>query len=168
MNWNEHRLEEMVFDEKILVNGNIDSLEQGGEVAFAASSDIMLFAVGTIVIRTDLAAAPGSKPVLSTHLTLLSCFEKLFGDEGKTPGIVVDTVHIEDGARLQVSIVTDGKVVNKNPKLKVEGSIYCEELENQGVIEVDHLNSGPGCGAFFRTRDFKYIYYFHINSIEEV
>lgn len=168
MHWNDRRLEDKGFDEKILVNGNIGSLEQVGDAAFTASSNITLFASGTIVIRTNLLAALDSKVTLSTHLTLLSCFEKLFGGEGKTPGIVVETVHIEDGAEIQVSIVTDGKVVNKNPKLKVEGGIYCEELENQGVIEVNHLKSNSGCGAFFRTLDFKTIYHFHIRSMEEV
>lgn len=168
MHWIDRRLEDMMFDEKILVNGNIASLEQEGNAAFTAASNITLFATGNIVIRTNLEADSGLKPSLSTHLTLLSCFEKLFGAEGKTPGITVDTVSLENGAEIQVSIVTDGKVVNKNPKLKVEGSIYCEELENQGVIEVSHLNSKSDCAGFFRTMPFKYIYHFHIRCVEEI
>ena len=168
MHWNDLRLEQMAFDEKILVNGNIASLEQEGDAAFVSSSNITVFATGTIVIRTNLNAGSDSKPSLFTHLTLLSCFEKLFGGEGKTPGISVEAVSIEDGAEIEVSIVTDGKVVNKNPKLKVNGSVYCGELESQGIIEVDHLNSNSDSTGFFRTLEFKYIYHFFIHSMEDI
>jgi hypothetical protein len=168
MHWNDLRLENMVFDEKILVNGNIGSLEQEGDAAFASSSNITVFATGTIVIRTNLHAGSDSKPALFTHLTLLSCFEKLFGGEGKTPGITVETVSLEEGAEIEVSIVTDGKVVNNNPRLKVNGSIYCEELESQGIIEVDHLNSKSDGTGFYRTLDFKYIYHFFIHCMEDI
>lgn len=170
MYWDDLRVEDMLFEEKILVNGNIWSLEQEGETAFTQASNITLFATGEIVIRTSLEAAdaePGAGVVRSTHLTLLSCFEKLFGQEGKTPGITVDTSDIDDGGTIQVSIVTDGKVINKDPKLKVEGSIFCKELENQGLMEIDHLDSNSDCGRFFRTMEFNYIYHFHVSSIEE-
>jgi hypothetical protein len=168
--WDDLRSEEMLYAENILVNGNIWSLEQEGEAAFTSNSNITLFATGEIVIRTNLKAdddGASSNVVRSTHLTLLSCFEKLFGQEGKTPGITVDTIDAVDGGTVQVSIVTDGKVINRNPKLKVEGSIFGKELENGGLLEIDYLDSNSACRNFFRTREFNYIYHFHINSIEE-
>ena len=168
--WDDLRSEEMLYAENILVNGNIWSLEQDGDAAFTSNSNITLFATGEIVIRTNLKAddeGAGSNVVRSTHLTLLSCFEKVFGQEGKTPGITVDTIDAEAGGTVQVSIVTEGKVINKNPKLKVEGSVFGKELENEGILEIDHLDSNSACSNFFRTGEFNYIYHFHINSIEE-
>jgi hypothetical protein len=161
------RQEEWLFMERIAVNGNIWSVEQEGDAAFTETSNITLFASGTVVIRSDLETENFDlEKMKSTSLTLVvSGSEKLFNREDLKPGV---TVEKEDETSIQASIVTDGKVVNKSSKLKVKGSIFCKDLENQGSIEIGHRNSNADCDSFFRTTDYKYIYHFHINLIEEV
>ena len=161
------RQEEWLFMERIAVNGNIWSVEQEGDTAFTAASNITLFASGSVVIRSDLETENFDlEKMKPTSLTLVvSGAEKLFSREDLKPGV---TVEKEGETSVQASIITDGKVVNKSSKLKVKGSIFCKDLENQGVIEISHRNSKAGCDNFFRTTDYKYIYHFHINLIEEV
>lgn len=158
--------EELIFKERIIVNGNIWSLEQDGSDGFTEVTDIILFASGNVVIVSDLVTKDFTiKKIKSTSLTLVSSFEKLFNQGDLKPNIIVDT---NREISLQVSIITDGKLINKSPKLEVKGSIFCKDLQNKGIIEITHWDSKSDRAKFFRTTDFKYIDCFHINYIEEV
>jgi hypothetical protein len=92
----------------------------------------------------------------------------LFDREDLKPGIRIEPKDGENDICIEASILTDGKLTNESPKLEISGSIYCKDLENQGSIVVRHVDSGSDWGTFFRTMDFKYIYHFHINFIEEM
>ncbi len=163
--WNNEN-EELLFKEKIVVNGNILSLEQEGSAAFTEEANITLFCSGNVTIRSSLETQNlNLKETKSTNFTMVCSGEKLFNSEELKPGITVDT---EDDTVIQASIITDGKLTNKSPKLEVQGSIFCKDLQNEGVIEVTHLNSGTDCGNYFRTLDFKYINRFYVHAIEEV
>ncbi|MCP5102872.1 MAG: hypothetical protein GY950_05825 [bacterium] len=163
--WDNQREEPFLFEERIVVNGNIWSLEQEGAAAFTENSDITLYASGSVVIRSDLETENFElKQMQSTSLTLVSSFEKLFGRDALTPAVTIDK---KDETSVQVSLITDGKVNNKSSRLKVKGSIFCSDLENEGTIEITHHNSNTDSGGFFRTSEFKYIYHFFIHCIEE-
>ncbi|MCP4154493.1 MAG: hypothetical protein GY757_42605 [bacterium] len=164
--WDNQLEEPLIFMEKIVVNGSIWAVEQEGDAAFKQNSNLILYASGEVTIRSNLETEKGNfnvRKMLSTNLTLVSSFTALFGE--MQSGVTVDT---GSEATVQVSIITDGKLVNKNSKLKVSGSIFCKELENDGVLEITHLNSLAGLGPFFCTSDFKYIDSFLIHFIEEV
>ena len=158
--------EELLFKEKIVVNGNILSLEQEGVAAFTEEANITLFCSGHVTIRSSLETQNlNLKKIKSTNFTMVCSCEKLFNSEELKPGITVDT---EDDTVIQASIITDGKLTNKSPTLEVQGSIFCKDLKNKGVIGVTHLDSKSDSVTFFRTTDFKYINRFYVSAIEEV
>lgn len=148
------REEPWEFAEVIVVNGTIWALGQEGGAAFTGAANITLYVSGETKIRTGLETERlDLKKVKPTGLTLV----------GK--GITVDT---PEEMQLEASIISDGKLVNKSSELKIEGSIYCKDIQNDGVIEIKHRRSGTDTGDFFRTLPFKTISRFHINAIEEV
>ncbi len=164
-------LEPWLFKERIVVNGNIWSLEQEGDAAFNETAHLTLFASGTVVIRSDLITTTKNlslQKIMSTSLTLVCASGTLFDREDLKPGIRIEPPDSKNETSIEVSIITNGKLTNKSPKLEISGGIYCKDLENQGIIEFRHRDSGSDWGSFFRTKDFKYIYHFHINSIEEI
>ncbi len=163
--------EPWLFKERLVVNGNIWSLEQVGDAAFAEAARITLFASGTVVIRSDLVTKMKNldlQKIMSTSLTLVCASGTLFDREDLHPEVRIDPAEGENETSIDVSIISDGKLINQSPKLKVNGSIYCKELENQGSIEIHHVAAGSDWGTFFRTANFKYVYHFHINFIEEI
>jgi hypothetical protein len=160
--------EELLFKEKIVVNGNILSLEQEGVAAFTEEANITLFCSGNVTIRSSLETQNFNlKQIKSTNFTMVCSCKGLFSGKDLKPGITVDT---EEDTVLQASIITidDGKFTNKSSKLEVQGSIFCKDLKNKGVIEVTHLDSKSDSATFFRTTDFKYLNRFYVSAIEEV
>jgi hypothetical protein len=163
--------ESWLFKERIVVNGNIWSLEQEGDAAFIETAHITLFASGTVIIRSNLVTKTKNldlQKIMSTGLTLVCASGTLFDREDSKPEIRIEPPDGKNETCIEASIITDGKLTNESPKLEISGSIYSKDLENQGVIEFRHVNAGSDWGTFFRTMDFRYIYHFHINFIEEI
>jgi len=158
----------LLFKEKIAVNGNIGAMEQEGDAAFTEDANITLFCSGNMTIRSNLETQNlNLKEMKSTSLTLVCSIAKTLNinTEDLTPGITVDT---KEETVIEASIIINGKLTNKSPKLKIKGSIFSNDLQNEGVIEITHWNSKSDTGRFFRTTDFKYINQFYVNAIEEV
>ena len=165
-NRNNQSEEFLLFKEKIAVNGNIWSMEQEGDAAFTGDANITLFCSGSMTIRSSLQTQNlNLKEMKSTSLTLVCSIDKALNIDDLTPGITVDT---KEETVIQASIIINGKLTNKSPKLKIQGSVFCKDLQNEGVIEITHWNSKSDTGRFFRTTDFKYINRFYVNAIEEV
>jgi hypothetical protein len=165
---------DMVFKEKIIVNGSVWSIEQEEDGAFAELSDITLLVTGNAVIRSNLETA---EPYLSLRQSKLSnlklaCgkehLEHLFDSSGTESGVVIDNVDKTNPTNLQVSVIVDGKFTNKDQELKLSGSLYCKDLENTGTIEITHMDAEVPEKNYFSTIDFKYINQFLIHFIEEV
>lgn len=155
-----------VFKEKIIINGNILSVEQEDKTAFVEDSNIKLFSSGTIKIRTSLETKNfDSKKIKLTNLTLISSFNALFNSANSKSNIIIDT---QDETKIQASIITSGKFTNRNQDLKLSGSLFAKDLENKGCIEIEQSNSKFDSGNYFRTKDFKYLKEFLIDSIEEI
>ncbi|MCP4221698.1 MAG: hypothetical protein GY765_44155 [bacterium] len=157
--------EPLRFLEKIVVNGNILSLEQAGDAAFKDSANIVLYASGTVAIRSDLIRETlNLQKIKSTALTLVSSFEALFNTGEPQTGITIEN---KNPVSLQVSLITDGKVRNESIRLKLEGGMYCKDIENNGQIEIHHRPAGSGVRDLFRTSNFKYVADFYISFIDE-
>ncbi|MGD2089681.1 MAG: hypothetical protein PVH61_26125 [Candidatus Aminicenantes bacterium] len=165
---------EILYQEKIIVNGSVWSIEQEKDCAFAQGSDITLLVTNKAVIRSNLEAA---EPYLSLQQSQLSNLKLVCGKEhlehlfdcGSTEsGVVIDNVDKTDPTNLRVSVIVDGKLTNKDPELKLSGSLYCKDLENTGAIEINHIDAAVPQKNYFSTVDFKYINQFLIHFIEEV
>lgn len=165
---------DMVFKEKIIVNGSVWSIEQEDDGAFAELSDITLLVTNKAVIRSNLETA---EPYLSLRQSKLSNLKLVCGKEhlehlfdwGVTEsGVVIDKVDKTGSTNIQASVIVDGKFTNKDPGLKLTGSLYCKDLENTGTIEINHIDAEVPQENYFSTMDFKYINQFLIHFIEEV
>jgi hypothetical protein len=165
---------EILYQEKIIVNGSVWSIEQESDGAFAELSDITLLVTGKAVIRSNLETA---EPYLSLRQSKLSnlklvCgkehLEHLFDCGGTESGVVIDNVDKTNPTNLQVSVIVDGKFTNKDQDLKLYGSLYCKDLENTGTIEINHMDAVVPENNYFSTMEFKYINQFLIHFIEEV
>jgi hypothetical protein len=155
-----------IFKEKIIINGNILSVEQEDKTAFIEDSNIKLFSSGTIKIKTSLETKNfDSKKIKLTNLTLINSFNAIFNPTNSKSNIIVDT---QDETKIQASIITSGKFTNSNQDLKLSGSLFAKDLENKGCIEIEQSNSKFDSGNYFRTKDFKYLKEFLIDSIEEI
>ena len=165
---------DMVFKEKIIVNGSVWSIEQEEDGAFAELSDITLLVTGNAVIRSNLETA---ESYLSLRQSKLSNLKLVCGKEHLEPlfdwgdtesGVVIDNVDKTNPTNLLVSVIVDGKFTNKDQELKLSGSLYCNDLENTGTIEITHMDAAVPEKNYFSTIDFKYINQFLIHFIEEV
>ena len=163
------------FKGKILVNGNVWSIEQAGEAAFLEKSDIRLFVSGKAIICSDLETKTDEqrldlKKLKLTSLTVSCGKSQLFNQGSPGSEVIIDVVEVV--TELQVSIITAGKFTNKNPgaTLKLSGSLYCADLENNGTIEINHVPSALTGSQenYFSTVDYKVVDRFFIHFIEEV
>lgn len=152
------------FHQRIIVNGSIHSLTQEGEAAFCPLTRLMLLASGQVVIHSGLETAGGKVDLGSVTLANLTLAAG-FDSDPSTPAVTVETTK---KTKIRASIVADGTFENKSPELKLEGSLYCRDIQNQGKIEVTHRETGNPDSAFFKVLDYKFVYQFIISFIEEV
>lgn len=164
--WDNQRERPLVFGENLIINGSVLWVEQEGETAFAEAAALTLFCSGPITIGSDLLTENlDLKELKAPGITMTCAFSKLFGPDGAERGITVDS---KKAVTVDAAIITDGKLVNKSPRLKVNGSIYCKDLENNGAIELNHRGSKSPVNGFFKTVDFDCIRSFDIIAVEEV
>ncbi|MCK5057500.1 MAG: hypothetical protein KAT34_12630 [Candidatus Aminicenantes bacterium] len=165
--WDTRIADYSLFKEKIVVNGSAFSIEQGGAAAFLSGSNIVLFVSRLAIIRTDLKTQQlDLKEIPLSNFTLIGSSTGLpDSDSSNAAEVIIDTAGETD---IQAAVICDGKVTNRSSKLNFSGSLYARELENEGVIEVTHLEAKYDSGSYFATKDFKYISDFFINFIEEV
>ena len=163
-----------LFKEKIIVNGSVWSLEQEEEGAFLPGTDLKLLVTGKTVISTSLDTIPDQLNLsesLFANLTL-SCgkeqLEPLCRLDLDIPAVVVEGVDRNGPIELRAAIMVEGTFVNNSPNLKLSGSLYCEDVDNGGSMEIRYLPIAPGESNYYHTVDFKYISQFFIDYIEEV
>jgi len=161
---------ETLFKEKIIVNGTIWSLEQEGNGAFLPQSNLSLLVTGKTVISSSLETIPDQldfNEKLFSNLTL-TCgkehLEQLASSESIDPGIIVENI---EKLKLQISMITEGKFINKSEELKLSGSLYCEDFENHGLMEIYPPPMVTDPGNYYHTIDYKYVNQFLIHFLEE-
>lgn len=163
---------DILFKEKIIVNGSAWSIEQEGNGAFVQDSNITLLVTGKAVIRTDLETAESNFNLQQTRVSnlKLACSKKhlehLVDQDSPGPEVVVSKTNNTEETKLQMSVMVDGKFTNDNSGLRLSGSLYCKNLENNGTIEIDHMKAGISEENYFKTVDFKYIDGFIISFID--
>jgi hypothetical protein len=174
--WNPAIPADAVFGEKIMVNGNILSVQQEGEAAFSGYANVLLLVSGRTMISSDLRTEAyhlNVGEIQLTSLTLATGLEQLWGmDAGiKDPALFVDSTK---PIQVEATLICDGRFINNSDSLKLSGSLYCESIENNGHIEITHAQSRAfntdtqSVPAYLRTADFKFVSQFLIEFIQEV
>jgi hypothetical protein len=157
-----------LFQEKIIVNGNLWSLAQENDYAFLEQTALTLLVSGQTVIHSSLKTRGDSlnlKKFKSTGLTLIASGHGLYTSaDGQSKVTIADSAKTE----LDLSLMINGKVTNRSSDLKISGSLFARDLENTGSIEIAFRQSNLDPAEYFITTDFKYIQRFFIDFIEEV
>lgn len=155
-----------VFNQKIIVNGNLWSLEQSQQSAFLESTNIKLLVSGQTVITTSLETQNlDIEKIRLNNLTLIGGTHDLFLPENSQPGVTVD---IEGKAIIQATILVQGRFENRSEELEISGSLFAEEVHNQGRLTIHSTDSGFDSGTYFHTGIITIIIDFFIDFIEEV
>lgn len=157
----------LLFKEKIIVNGNVWSLEQGhGTRAFREDSNLTLLVSGQTVIRTSLETRNlDLKKLKLNNLTLVCGHHSLF-DPPETPARIL--VESNDQIHVQASVLVNGILENNSEQLQITGSLFADEIRNQGRIQLSARKPGNSSGAYFNTIEFTFISAFFVDFIEEV
>jgi len=166
--WNNSIPQGLLFKEKIIVNGDISSIEQGGDIAFLGNTNISILVTGMATITTNLESESQTDTLdkkSSTHLKLVCTKDTVLNGGNAKNDVIISK---KDNTIIQASIIANGKFSNSSPLLSLSGSLYCKEIENTGKITVDFLSSGDTKNTNCVTKDYKYIDRFLIRFIEEV
>jgi hypothetical protein len=173
--WDPKIREDLYFAEKIVVNGSVLSIKQEGQ-AFTSNSNIQLLVSVKAVISSDLKSMDSSLTVATakmTNFTLAAGFHRLFRMEDETRETGIE---VEKGSQinLDATLIAKGKFTNKSENLNLTGSLYCNDLENNGAIgvvqadSVDTIKTGIDSAHYFTTTRYKLIKQFFIQYIEQV
>lgn len=161
-------VENYLFKEKIIVNGNVWSLLQENDYAFVEQAHLTLLVSGQTFIHSSLKASEeilDLKKIKSTGLTLIASGHDLFTNpEGQSQV----TVAAAEETELDISLVINGKLTNHSTDLLLQGSLFAGELQNSGSIHIAGARSNSDSAAYFVTGDSKIIHAFFIDYIEEV
>lgn len=155
-----------IFSQKLVINGNVSSVEQEGASAFLPGSCLTLLISGQAVITSNLETDGLEVNPLALGKLVLISSGSFFPNAGNaTAGIIIDA---GENAHIEASLITSGNIENRQAKLDLSGSLAAAGLDNQGVIEVTYRAPGTDIGPYFQTGDYTYIDQFLISYIEEV
>lgn len=142
------------FREKIMVNGNIWNLEQEGAAAFVEGARIQVLTAGKIVIRSSLnPELPVLKKITVSHIALISTAKNLVSQKEVEAGIVLNA---QEDIQIHATLISAGKVINQGRKVRIDGSLYSNGIENAGIIEMHYLPGRYDSSGYFSTADFRY------------
>ena len=122
-----------IFNEKIIVNGNVDVLETRNDPALASDSHPELIILGNLNICSSITgsittAYYNSRPSITILLAASPFSLKYsipilrFGCAG--PLIIHGSININGG------------IINDSPEVQISGNLYCRDLKNKGKIKV--------------------------------
>jgi len=155
-----------VFSQKLIINGNVASIEQEGTSSFLPGCCLTMLVSGQAVITSNLETGSlDVNPLALGKLVLISSGGFLPGSASPDTGIIIDA---GENAHIEASLITSAKIENRQAKLSLSGSLAAADLDNQGIIEVTYRAPGTDTGAYFQTGDYTYINQFLISYIEEV
>ncbi len=153
------------FNEKIIVNGNVLSLESSGPVSLHGSARIELIVLGNLTVGSSLETfEQSSKTIRSQPLTIIVS-NSPFIDMQNTPEV---KIKFSEGGTVTASINIEGKFVNLSNKLILRGNLYCENIENIGTIIIEKLSENiPLSNNNFFIKNITILKDYRIDSIEE-
>ncbi len=154
------------FNEKIIVNGNVEVLEAGSDPALAIDSYPELIILGNLNICSSITGSrtnvlKNSKPSITILLA-----PSPFLPNPETPSL---RFYSSKPLIIHGSINIKGSIFNKAPEVHISGNLYCFDIMNKSNIEVTSPNSSisPSINNFF-IKDLTIIKGFRTESTEEI
>lgn len=155
-----------VFNQNIVVNGNLWSLEQGQKQAFTENTEIKLLVSGQTVISTSLEnQSLEIEKIRLNNLTLIAGAHDLTNPDGKQPAVTVDT---GEKTTIRANILVQGRFENRNDETEIVGSLFAREITNRGRLSIRPAGYGFDSNPYFFTGIMTFISDFFVDFIEEV
>ena len=68
---------------------------------------------------------------------------------------------------IQANIISGGKIINRGGSVILKGSVYGQDIENHGVLNINYCPGGSDLSEYFHTQSFQFLKKFKINFIKE-
>ena len=163
--WNENPGGSELFDERIIVHGNVSYVGQTGGWAFTEATALSLFVSGHLTLSGKLIGVPVHGEKYWNHLLIINSSKGFNGLQDSLA--VIDDIEEEEKVQMDVSLVVQGKIINHRKDVEIKGSLYSSELENNGSIRINGVPNQSSGGEFFHTKGMKFLKEFFVNFIEE-
>ncbi len=153
------------FTEKIVVHGSVWSVEQAGAAAFLGETRIELLACGRLVVRTGLECESlnlGQERL--PGLLLMTSGRDFLSNEEVAADVVID---MAGPATIQAQVVSAGDLVNGAADVKIGGSLFARNIENEGKLQIDAAAGDFALAGRVLLREFKFLKNFRVHFVEE-
>ena len=153
------------FNQKIIINGNVNILQGAGTHALASDSHPEFIVLGDVNIFSSITGISRNLPGQSASgITIISA-PSPFSENNRSPTL---TFRSARPVNIDGSININGTIINENSDVTIKGNLYCRELKNSGKIKIDGISSyTPISNCNFFLRNFSFIRDFRTEQIEE-
>lgn len=163
--WNDNLGGSEIFDERIIVNGDVSMICQEGKWAFSKDTALSLFVSGRLVLSRKLVGVPVHGEKFWNHLLIINSSRALNGLQDSLA--VIDEGDDPEDVQMDVSLVIEGKLINRRNDTVIRGSVYCSGLDDEGSLKVSGTSNRSSGGRFFHTGEMKLLQDFFVDYIEE-
>lgn len=162
--WKSEFEEQILFKEKIIVNGNIYSIISEGSLAFQNESNIILYSSGLIYINSSLNCDSSA----GSSLKIITGNSDFFSKPANSGKVIVNKIDGDKKKVLSVSVIASETLINNNQELTIKGSIYTKEIDNKGKINISPYYKKSKIDNFFTTKKYCYIKSFIVSFNGEI
>ncbi len=153
------------FSEKIIVHGNVWDIGQAGAAAFLSASRLQVLACGQLVVRSQL---EGENLELGKEkfpgLLLMTAGRDFFDNREVRADIVLE---LRGEKTVQAQVLAAGALVNGSGTVRISGSLYADDIQNAGRLQVDALAGRFTFDKYVVLPDFKFLKNFRVHYIQE-
>ena len=154
------------FNEKIIINGNVNSLKSGSYPALSSGSHPVLIILGDLNINSSITGEIGRQSDKSDpHITIISAPSPFFL-MNSLPVLIFNQA---DPINIHGSININGLIINKNSEVVINGNLYCRDIKNNGNISIiNRQGLEPLSLNNFYIKDLAILKDFRTESIDEL
>jgi hypothetical protein len=150
-----------IFHELIVVNGTIKSIKQQNDFAFLPSSNLILFASGSVFINSSLITqlGPNQKSLQKTNFTIIHA-NHFFLNPDSNSSLIID----KNAKKLDGTIISEGTIVN-HAELTMQGTLFASFISNHAAFNHIQTETGFQNNSYFCFANAHLINQFSIQKI---
>lgn len=157
--WGNDFEESIIFKEKIIINGNIYAILSEGDFAFLSKTNLSLYSSGNVYIESSL----NSDSLAGSNLKIITGINEFFNKPSDGGKIIIIETKEKTTLKLSISIFALDKVINNNKDVIIKGSMYLNDIENKGIINISPSLRNNSSDTFFTTEKFTFIKEFTVS-----
>ncbi len=143
------------FRERIIINGNLLSITapepNSREISPLGHSDLTIYASGKIVVDSSIQTAAGHT------IKLIADSNSFLGKYQESGKIFINDDPDADSVTTHITVIATESLVNQAKNLNFHGSVYANDIVNNGHIQLHDRSSRAAIDPFIRTKPTFYI-----------